>query len=208
MRPVIFCNIAYMKYYRGIINGVDEPENGGKYVKEQKDAHESYNFDIVTDKEGKNYLLGFVMTNSDFGRIAIEKIIGCQALEKENFADGVTVVWCARSRRSGGTRVVGWYNNATVYREQQCVVFQNGYEQGYNFVAEAEDCVLLPESERFRYQWDFPRSGHNGYNFGFGRANVWYASGNDSRMTTFIDRILSQIDNYDGKNLMTEEDLK
>ena len=205
MRPVIFCNIAYMKYYRGIIRGFDEPENGGKYVKENHDANEAYNFDIVCDKNGTKHLLGFVMSNSKYGSISLEKIIGCVAMEEEDLADGVTIVWCAKSRRCGGTRVVGWYNNARVYRDQQYCFVQNGYEQWYNFEAEAEDCVLLPESERFRYQWDFPRSGHNGYNFGFGRSNIWYASGNDSRLTAFIEKILNQIDSYNGLNLLTEE---
>ena len=29
---ILFCNIAYMKYYKGIIKNVDEPRYGGEYV--------------------------------------------------------------------------------------------------------------------------------------------------------------------------------
>lgn len=53
MKPIIFCNIAYMKYYKGIIDGVDEPVNGGAYVQETNDAHEAYNFDFSGAKETK-----------------------------------------------------------------------------------------------------------------------------------------------------------
>ena len=42
---VLFCNIAWMNYYKGIIPGVDEPYGGGSYVLENQDAHEKYNFD-------------------------------------------------------------------------------------------------------------------------------------------------------------------
>lgn len=31
---ILFCNIAWMNYYKGIIWGKDEPQNGGSYVKE------------------------------------------------------------------------------------------------------------------------------------------------------------------------------
>lgn len=31
---ILFCNIAWMNYYKGIIQGKDEPQNGGSYVKE------------------------------------------------------------------------------------------------------------------------------------------------------------------------------
>ena len=45
---ILFCNIAWMNYYKGIIQGKDEPQNGGSYVKENLDAHEKYNFDAVS----------------------------------------------------------------------------------------------------------------------------------------------------------------
>lgn len=28
---ILFCNISWMKYYKGVIPNVDEPMNGGKY---------------------------------------------------------------------------------------------------------------------------------------------------------------------------------
>ena len=43
MRKVLFCNIAWMKNYRGCSES-DMPINGGKYVSDTHDAHEAYNF--------------------------------------------------------------------------------------------------------------------------------------------------------------------
>ena len=44
---ILFCNIAWMNYYKGIVWGKDEPQNGGSYVKETLDAHEKYNFEAI-----------------------------------------------------------------------------------------------------------------------------------------------------------------
>ena len=33
-----------MDFYKGIYPGIDEPVNGGSYVKENRDANEKYNF--------------------------------------------------------------------------------------------------------------------------------------------------------------------
>ena len=41
---ILFCNIAWMKEYRGNEDGNDTPLNGGSYVDETGDAHEKYNF--------------------------------------------------------------------------------------------------------------------------------------------------------------------
>ena len=41
---ILFCNIAWMKFYKGIHPGKDWPINGGSYVNKYNDAHEKYNF--------------------------------------------------------------------------------------------------------------------------------------------------------------------
>ena len=60
MRKVLFCNIAWMKNYRGCSKS-DMPINGGKYVSDNHYAHEAYNFKAI-DLDGYNdkYCLGFV----------------------------------------------------------------------------------------------------------------------------------------------------
>ena len=65
MMRILFCNIAWMKEYRGNEDGKDTPLNGGSYVDETGDAHEKYNFTPVNmaGKEGL-YCLGFFETKS------------------------------------------------------------------------------------------------------------------------------------------------
>ena len=52
---ILFCNIAWMNYYKGIVWGKDEPQNGGSYVKETLDAHEKYNFEAIPLTEESGY---------------------------------------------------------------------------------------------------------------------------------------------------------
>jgi hypothetical protein len=102
---VLFCNITWMDYYKGIVPGVDEPHVGGSYVKETKDAHEKYNFEpveIIKDEvlPAGEYCLGFVETKTTKGnsrnQLHIENINGCQALGKEESVDDVLVIYCAK----------------------------------------------------------------------------------------------------------------
>ena len=101
---ILFCNIAWMDYYKGIVKGIDEPKNGGSYVAENSDAHEAYNFETVMlgDEAGYlegEYCLGFVETKATNGnaknQLNIEKIAGCELCKKENEVDDVLVVYCA-----------------------------------------------------------------------------------------------------------------
>ena len=67
-------------------------------------------------------------------------------------------------------------------------------------IANSSDCVLLPAGIRSRkVQWEVPRKS-NGWAYGFGRANVWYASEEDSRLQDYLTRLVKQIDEYDGEN--------
>ena len=54
MAKVVFCNIAWMKFYSGITDN-DQPKNGGAFVKENNDACESFNFYPYN-----HYCLGYV----------------------------------------------------------------------------------------------------------------------------------------------------
>jgi len=212
MKPIIFCNIAYMKYYKGNINGIDVPENGGAYVNERNDAHEAYNFEgVYFEKDNTNFCLGFVMLlqslENKTSQLHIEKINGCRLSNNKESIDGVTVIWCAKSKKIGSTRVVGWYKDATVYRNPQYIEFDTGFVQEFNFIDKEENCVLLPESERYLSKWIVPRSGRNGYNFGFGQSNIWYAQGveNNADLKQYLEKLLSQIENYSGDNWIDKE---
>ena len=77
-------------------------------------------------------------------------------------------------------------------KKYQNVEFNGGYVQSYNAIAKAKDCVLLPIGERSRkIKWQVPRKA-NGWKFGFGRANVWYASEDNEELKAFLKSILSE----------------
>ena len=215
---ILFCNIAWMDYYQGILPGKDEPKNGGAYVLENNDAHEKYNFQSVhlteeaTGYPDGDYCLGFVETKSTNGRdvnqLNLEKIDGCASLKKATEVDDVLVIYCAKypNALTNETYVVGWFKHATVYRKYQQVNFEDEdgsvYNQYYNAIARKEDCVLLPkDARRENNVWRVPRK-QRGISYGFGQANVWFAQGADDNvhLQNFINAITGLIRTYDGAN--------
>lgn len=207
---ILFCNIAWMKKYRGVTDH-DIPVNGGSYIDETRDAHEAYNFDSVVfddDNDKVPYCLGFFETKStnreSRNQLHIEKIDKNLDKNIEEIND-VLVVWCAKADTNDFTSVIGWYKNATIYRYYQEIEFSSGFIQEYNVMAKQEDCVLLPVNIRSRkVMWWVPRvAKKNGPSYGFGQANVWFANekGNEAK-DNYINKIVSQIYNYDGENYM------
>ena len=179
---VLFCRIAYMKNYKGINCNEQSPDydvpqgNNIKYVNETKDGHERYNFLPKDD----GYCYGFVETGfrnenlndlTQRNTIHIEYIEDCESMKKEDFVDGVLVVWCSPMDYLGC--VVGWYKNATVYRKRQQ---QNKWEDtdGYHIKVKAskENVVLLSKEERSSGKWNAFYCKKNV--FGFGQSAIWY----------------------------------
>lgn len=158
---ILFCNITYMNHYIGNIEK-DKPKGGGSWVKKHQDAHEKWNFLNV---DGRCY--GFVQNKGDEFRI--ERIDGVS--KQAPMIENVTVVWCAL--KNGETVIVGWYENATVYRYyQQSVGTPMGLDRVYFTVADAANCYLLPEEQR---TFVVGRASAQGKGSGFGESNFWYA---------------------------------
>ena len=181
--PVLFCRLAWMKHYQGITED-DQPLGGGRWVKENNDAHESDNF-----RPYNHVCRGFVQTKS--GSININRL----AQEKGAEAKGVTVIFVAK-HPEGSSYIVGWYRNATVFRrgKQSLEPTRNdGTNQEYYFTAAERDCVLLPESERI---YEIPRAADAGAGKGMGQAHVWYADEPQSENTR--QRALDYISTYKG----------
>ena len=208
---ILFCNIAWMNEYRGNEDGNDTPLNGGSYVDETGDAHEKYNFfPIHFEGDEDSYCLGFFETKShngkDVNQMHIENIAGCELCKKEESVEDVLVVYCAKHPAHNFTTVVGWYKHATVFRHYQEIEFGEGDFQSYNAIAKTKDCVLLPTSARSKIlQWKVPRK-TGGCAYGFGRANVWYASEDDKRLKEFLERLSSPIESYSGENMIRESE--
>ena len=104
-------------------------------------------------------------------------------------------MWCATTNYNE-TSVVGWYKNATVYRNYQILEFDDGYIQDYNIIAKKEDCVLLPRGERHRSTWNVLTARKN--KVGFGQSLIWYAR--EEKAQNFINKLKNSIEEYDGEN--------
>jgi hypothetical protein len=113
---VIFFNTGWMDFYKGLSN--DKITGGGKHVDREGWGHEIFNFKIL-----KNRVYGFVQPKIDKIHknpctIKLEKVGG---LETDQKLENVLVIWTATAPDTGGTYVIGWYKNATVYRYEQKV---------------------------------------------------------------------------------------
>lgn len=156
----LFCNVGWMEHYNGQ-NAQDQIKAGGSFVTNERYGHEVCNFTEI-----RNSVYGFFRPPGK--RIKIE-LLGAGL--KDEQISGVTVIWTAK-RPEGGTVVVGWYKDATIYRNRQkfkkipALQKKNGID-GYRVKAEATNVRLLPIDER---TFKIPRG-----KSGMGQANVWYA---------------------------------
>lgn len=180
---ILFCNIAYMQFYDN--NILDKPVNGGSFVQKEKDAYEKYNFQECED----GFYRGFVETKhregyekaikqNNYNKLHIENIDS--AFIDKNEIDNVLVVLCAKPQNKK-TVIVGWYKNATVYRDRP--EYKGRF---FNLKAKITDSVLLEEKDRL---FEIPRANDKGY--GFGRANIWYA--NTFNCESFVDKVIDYI---------------
>jgi hypothetical protein len=101
-----------MSRYEGLKGQPDKIKNGGSWIAEHGSGGEVCNFAIAQD----GYVYGYVETlkRDKDRKIRIEAIGGTGAS-----VTGVDVIWTATDPIGGGRKVVGWYRNATVFRERQ-----------------------------------------------------------------------------------------
>ena len=145
----------------------DSPVNGGSYVAESNDAFEKNNFHCYED----GYCYGFIETKYRSGHTGENAYANAITIESINpmckgqpSVDGVRVVLVAFSPTLKKTVIVGWYDNATVYRNR--VVHGNLI---YMTKCLCSDAHLIPDKER---SFEIPRG--QGNEFGIGQSNFWY----------------------------------
>ncbi len=75
---VLFCKTAYMKYYKGVVPGKDEPVNGGSYIAKYRNGGEVHNFDAIKMDDEYVCCTGFVETKQTYtgkiNQLHIEKL--------------------------------------------------------------------------------------------------------------------------------------
>ena len=198
-RRVIFASVGYMKYYAGPQKGDEKPKHGGSYNTDQV-GHEVYNF-----KPAENHVYGYFqpyLRRETEKRITLNLgRIDQSARNTDSIAD-VLVVFVSRSDTAGQV-IVGWYDNATVYREYQKPTSQmQRANYWYLLRAESRHAVLLPEKYRTH---GIPKGAG-----AFGRASVVYPCESDGSARNFhsgayawIGKALLFVDLYDGPNLLS-----
>lgn len=174
--PLLFCNIGWMREYQGQ-TATDKIIGGGRYVRIQKRGHEVCNFVAARGR-----VFGYVQP---VGRhIRLEKL---GASKDAATLSGVDVVVTAH-RPGGNTVIVGWYRNATVYRDPQPLTTatalhrKNGIDS-FRYEAREQDVKLLDHNHRTEV---VPR-GKNG----MGQSNVWYA---DKASMPWLNRVRRLLD--------------
>jgi hypothetical protein len=157
-KPILLLHCVNMREYEGY-----EPDmyaGGFKYAALHGWGHEAFNFSVVN---GRRYGHVEIMPR-DMGNgpqpvsLRIENL---GAAKGAAYAEGVLVVWTAPRRNGNGREVVGWYDNATVYRDRQepkgsLKVARTFSPPGvtkpeicsYRVEAAAEDCQLLSREQR------------------------------------------------------------
>jgi hypothetical protein len=167
--PMVLFRVGWMDHYRGVTAG-DRITGGGSFVAENEFGHEMFNFQPVA---GRVY--GYVQPTVTEERWS-DATINLSKIARAATGDslpGVLAVWVATLKGRGGF-VVGWYRNATVYRQMQPAPpgsnRRHGSEDfGYFASARCEDAVLLPDHERV-YRVPQATAG------GFGKSNVFFAN--------------------------------
>ncbi|HET7308007.1 MAG TPA: DUF3883 domain-containing protein [Gammaproteobacteria bacterium] len=150
-----------MERYEGL-GSRDSIIGGGAYVKKEGHGLEVCNF-----RKHRNKLYGYVQVPGE--EIDIERI---GAKPEDDSISRVTVIWTA-TRPTGGTAVVGWYKDATVYRSYQQfkhtpAAHRRNRLDGYWIEVDADRATLLPIDER---TCEIPRRQKGG----MGQSNIWYA---------------------------------
>ena len=171
-RRVLFCNIAYMKYYSGITKE-DMPVNGGRYVREESDAMEKYNFLPCDDGLCRGY-------------VEVSHVNGYKA--KDGRPKRIGIFFAKPDK--GEHVIVGWYENATVYRNYQ--LYKGRF---YNIAAKADDCKLIEYNNR---NFIIPKGPKDNKRYGFsaGQSNIWYADRTDAEKE-FREKVLKYIHKLD-----------
>lgn len=164
MPPIIYFNIGWMKDYKGA--HANDPTIGGHgWLADHDHGLECFNF--LSTKAGtvEGYRPPGVRDKVNIRRIG--------AKQGDSAIRGVLVVWLAREPGSRKTLVVGWYRNATVYREARIGHFNlHGMESEYSVTALKDEATLVPVGARvFQVQSSRTSPGK-----GFGQKPTWYGA--------------------------------
>jgi hypothetical protein len=181
-RPaILFLNVGWMIRYTG--PSPDDPTRGNfKWLNAggRPHGHECYNF---ADKGGRCFGCHPGDVGTDIGKL------GGQA--GADSVGNVLVIWFSKDPRTNKAVIVGWYQNAMVYRKVRVPKVGEGHKLNgdpiwYKATAAATDCKCLDLPQR---TFAIPsRSQESG---GYGQNPNWYGLGED-----FLNSVWRYIQNH------------
>lgn len=169
---IVFFNIAWMDKYQGPATAT----HGGGYVTKHGFGCEAFNFQHFG---GKMY--GFVKVGG--GPQMGIRILKLGSQRAAHSVSGILVIWTARHPASAETRVVGWYEDAVIYRHRQAAPpgshrrLPNGQDAPYHTTAQKMNCLLIPPHKRdlrILRAAELRAAGRQS-DGGIGQSNIWYA---------------------------------
>lgn len=153
MKQYVFLRTAWMKEYRGVTSN-DKPIGAGSYYKTYTSGAEVFNFLPI----GNNYY-GYIWIQN--GRTLELRKLGAE--KGDTYIDNITVVLFSKNPITGIQCIVGWYQNARIYKTPQKIKARElKKEKDFTILASVNKSRLLPPEERH-----FTVSGP-------GQTNVWY----------------------------------
>ena len=144
-----------------------------------------------------DYCLGFwptkLLPDGKWRYSSIERVRGSGYPNRPiPYLDKVTLVWFAKLPETDELIVVGWYFDATIYRNHQEIA-EEGYV--YNVRASYNNCTLLPEELRDSKIWRGPYNDIEG--FGFNKVN--YCPPQTDR-TGYLENLMNMIKGFTDAN--------
>lgn len=162
--PIIYFNVGWMESYAGI-SPSDQTKGAHGYLKEHAHGAEAFNFQPTSTGTMQGYRPPG--TRQRTGIDAIGALPGAPSVS------GVLVVWLAKEPATKRTMVVGWYRNATVYREAiELATEVNGERISYTAETAKADATLVPPMLR-TFQVASSRITPGA---GFGQNPTWYGA--------------------------------
>jgi hypothetical protein len=190
MGAMLFCNIGWMSHYEGNHRKPDRIVGGGKWVTENETGHEVCNFLACRD----GYVYGHVETSQGKKerKIRIEALGG-----SGDCVNGVDVVWCATHPDEGGRRIVGWYRQATVFRERQEFAEYPSRQHARDEIGSYRVCALAKNVRRLDLE---DRTLVMGRGRGWMGHTPWWAPSSESQheVRSFVKRTRELVDGLSG----------
>ena len=189
---IFLAKIAWMRYYQW--KKGDTPFGSFDYLKNM-----NWIDNVADISENNNFFNFNGMCFGSFqtkGKIPkLEKIEGSPQNSDFESIDDILVIFCSSNPERKGkneVNIVGWYSNATVYREYQ---YNRDYDIYYNIFAKSKNCVLLPESERKDNKiWFLPQI--KGSEINFGQSMYKFPK----KSSPELQNVIQEIANYEGEN--------